>query len=391
MSYEEGAAPHNLLIVDDEEDVQPMFRQAMRRDVRRGRYVLHFATSGLEALEVLRAEPGIDLVITDINMPEMDGLALLGELATAQLDLRAVVLSAYGDMSNIRTAMSLGAVDFVTKPVDFDDMAETIDRTLRNLEQWRAVASNRSRLASLQRELEIAAQIQRSVLPVGVPMAPGYTLAAYLDPAQEVAGDFYDFLSFQDGRVGLVVADVCGKGIPAAMVMMSTRTMLRGAAIGTCDPAAILAEVNSLICQNNPLAMFVTAFVCILDTRSATLEYSVAGHPPALLLGADGRVVLLDQSVSPALGLMAASQYRNVVLEMERGDVLMAYTDGVIEAEDGDGRMFGEDRLLDLFRGGDLAGADQVVGRLRAVLTDFGGGAPLADDVTVVGVGRSPA
>ena len=143
--------PYKLLVVDDEDDVAPMFRQSMRPDVRAGRYRLLFAGSGVEALERLEKEPDVDLVITDINMPQMDGLTLLGHPAERSCDLRSVVLSAYGDMKNIRSAMSLGAFDFVTKPVDFDDMRETIERTLRSLEQWREALSYRDELISLRR------------------------------------------------------------------------------------------------------------------------------------------------------------------------------------------------------------------------------------------------
>ena len=163
-------------------------------------------------------------------MPDMDGLTLLGRLAECSHDLRSVVVSAYGDMRNVRAAMGLGAVDFVIKPVDFDDMRETIDRALRNLEQWREAMASRDRLVSLQRELEFAGMIQRSVLNPEFTGLEGYEIHSLLEPARKVSGDFYDVMCLEDGRVGLVVADVSDKGVPAALLMMAARTLVRGTA-----------------------------------------------------------------------------------------------------------------------------------------------------------------
>ena len=166
--------PFKLLVVDDEEEVMPIFRQRMRREVRGGVYELFFARSGVEALEILDSHPDVDLVITDINMPEMDGLTLLERLRASDADLRAVVLSAYGDMANIRAAMNLGAFDFVLKPVDFDDLRVTINRTRENLREWRAAMEFRDQLTSLRQEIGIAGRIQQSVLPVSFPVIEGY-------------------------------------------------------------------------------------------------------------------------------------------------------------------------------------------------------------------------
>ena len=171
---------YNVLVVDDEEDVPPMFRQHLRRDVRQGRYMLYFADSGVQALQRLAEEPNMDLVVTDINMPEMDGLTLLERLAESGRELRSVVLSAYGDMSNIRAAMNRGAFDFIVKPVDFADMRVTIERSLENLEAWREAVASRDKLVSLNRDLEIAWRIQNSLLPRVFPAHSGYDLHGQL-------------------------------------------------------------------------------------------------------------------------------------------------------------------------------------------------------------------
>ena len=283
VAVEEG--PFRLLVVDDEDEVVPIFRQRMRREVRNGVYELVFARSGVEALEVIdRDDSPIDLVITDINMPEMDGLVLLDRLRSRGVELRSIVLSAYGDMANIRAAMNLGAFDFVLKPVDFGDLRSTIDRTLANLTDWRSAMASRDQLVSLNREIDIAGRIQQSVLPASFPSIEGYGIHAMIHPARVVAGDFYDVMRLEGGRTGLLIADVCDKGVPAAMVMMSCRTLIRGAAIGLLDPGRVLSEVNDLMCENNSLSMFVTAFFGVFDPVDGSLTYANAGHPSPMLV-----------------------------------------------------------------------------------------------------------
>ena len=380
--------PYKLLVVDDEADVMPMFRQSMRQDVRRGRYELFFASSGVEALSCIASEPGIDLVITDINMPEMDGLELLGSLAGINSDCRSVVLSAYGDMKNIRAAMALGAVDFVVKPVDFDDMRGTIERTLNNLTQWREVVAERDKLVSLRRDLDIARQIQRSVLPVDFPVMEGFDVHALLDPAQEVAGDFYDVMRLDGGRVGFVVADVCGKGIPAAMIMMSARTLVRGAAIGLGDPSLVLSEVNALMSHNNPLSMFVTVSFCVLDPRNGEVVYANAGHPPPLLVRADGSASFLETHANAALGIVPDQEYFLGSCTLEPGDLLFMYTDGVNEAENAVGVQFGDDRMCEAVAGSLGRPSVEVGETLVQALRDFVVSEIKTDDVTFVVVRR---
>ena len=384
----EMSRPYKLLVVDDEDDVAPMFRQSMRQDVRQGRYQLLFAGTGVEALECLEREPDIDLVITDINMPDMDGLTLLQELSLRGCDLRSVVLSAYGDMKNIRVAMGLGAVDFVPKPVDFEDMRNTIERTLRSLMQWREAVSERDQLLSLRQELDLAGRIQQSMLPPDFPSTGGYEVDATVEPAREVAGDFYDIMRLDGGRVGLVVADVADKGVPAALMMMAHRTLIRGAAIGLGDPARVLAEVNSVICENNPQTMFVTVFFCILDPSDGTVSFANAGHPSPLLLRADGVPVPLPSVGDIVLGLLPGADYELFTLRLEPGDVLFMYTDGVTEAMNAAGEEFGEERLVGALSGAVGLSAVDCTARVVGAVREFSDGRPPSDDVTCVTLRR---
>ena len=380
---------YNVLVVDDEEDIPNIFRQHLRRDVRRGRYALHFAGSGVQALECLREHPDMDLVVTDINMPEMDGLTLLERIAESGSDLRTVVMSAYGDMRNIRASMNRGAFDFVVKPVDFEDMRVTIERSLENLVAWRDAVSSRERLASLNRDLEIAWRIQDSVLPRRFPCYTGYELHGVLEPARTVSGDFYDVVRLDGDRLGLVVADVSGKGVPAAMLMMSARTLVRGLAIATGDPGEVLSEVNEVLSDGNPLLTFVTMVFAIFDPSDGSVTFGNAGHDRPLLVGPGGVCEDLGAGGELVLGLEPGQRYSVCRVELEPGQGFCIFTDGVTEAQNAEGAMFGRDRLREVLQeaGTDGAGANRMVSHVVEAVRDFSGGVP-DDDVTCLVVSR---
>ena len=164
-----GQRPPKILVVDDEPDLEPLVQQRLRRSIRAGRYQFVFSHNGVEALERLRREPDIDLVVSDINMPQMDGLTLLEQIPKVDPNLRSIIISAYGDMKNIRTAMNRGAFDFVTKPLDFEDLQVTIDRTLSHMAEWREALAARDKLVALENELELARKMQQSILPAKFP------------------------------------------------------------------------------------------------------------------------------------------------------------------------------------------------------------------------------
>ena len=300
---------NKILVVDDEPDLERLVRQRMRRDIRAGRYSFVFARDGVEALELLAQSPDIDMVLSDINMPKMDGLTLLAQIPSVDPNIRAVIVSAYGDMKNIRTAMNRGAFDFITKPIDFDDLRVTIERTLQNLAVWREALASRDKLVKLEQELGIARRMQKSILPTEFPSGPGYEVFAAMQPARAVGGDFYDVLRLEDGRLGLAVADVSDKGVPAALFMMSSRTLLKGAAIGRREPGKVLQEVNDLLSADNDAMMFVTIFYAIFNPASGELAYANGGHNAPLVVHADGEAEMLPQTGGIAAGVMSDFAY----------------------------------------------------------------------------------
>ena len=383
--------PYKILVVDDEPDVEPLVLQRMRRDIRRRKYEFVFAQNGIEALEVLRHDDDIDMVISDINMPQMDGLTLLGQIAEMNPNIRSIIVSAYGDMQNIRTAMNRGAFDFVTKPLDFGDLRLTIERTLRHLEEWREALASRDKLVALQNELDVATGIQKSILPTQFPMGNDYQVFANMEPARNVGGDFYDVVSLEDDRIGLAIADVSDKGVPAALFMMSSRTWMKGSAIGNPEPSEVLEEVNSLLHEDNETQMFVTVLYAVYDPDTGDFTYASGGHDAPLLIRADGTSELLPLTGGIALGLIPGLEYSQNSVTLNQGETLVLYTDGVTEAMNGDGEQFGVERLREVFSNAAPKDSSEATRMIFEAVNAFADGAAQSDDITCLTLRRSEA
>ena len=383
--------PWRILVVDDEPDLEPLVLQRMRRQIRSGKYEFVFAGNGLEALEKLRTDDSIDLLLSDINMPQMDGLTLLSQVSSIHQDLRAVIISAYGDMANIRTAMNRGAFDFVTKPVDFDDLQITIERTVQHLQQWREATASRDKLVTLQNELDIAANVQQSILPGDFPSSDKYQTCANMVPARNVGGDFFDFVSLPQDCVFATVADVSDKRIPAALCMMSSRTALKGAAIGSGSPGAALAEANRVLQADNPTAMFVTVISAVYDPHNGQCTYASGGHDPPVVVHADGKASQLPSTGGIALGIVPGLSFAEETVKLEPGETLLLYTDGVSEAMNVDQEEFGIKRILELFNGRPPRDADEATAVIFEAVAEFAGEAPASDDITCLTLHRSAA
>ena len=384
--------PYRILMVDDEPDLEPLVLLRMRRKIRAGTYSFLFAHNGVEALDMLAEHDDIDLVVTDINMPQMDGLTLLEQIPNvAGDDIRCIVASAYGDMKNIRTAMNRGAFDFVTKPVDFEDLQITIERTLRHLEEWREALSARDKLTALQNELDLASSTQQSILPKTFPQTTDYQVFASMEAARNVGGDFYDVIRLEDGQVGLAIADVSDKGVPAALFMMSSRTLLKGAAIGSPDPGDALREVNELLYDENESLMFVTVLYSIYDPASGALTYASGGHDAPLLVRSDGTSALLPLTGGVALGIVSDVRFHSRTVQLEPGDTVVFYTDGVTEAMNGDGEQFGVPRMSEVYEATPPQDAEGAAKATFDAVRDFVGDTPQSDDVTCLALHRSAA
>ena len=382
---------YKILVVDDEPDVEPLVLQRMRRDIRRKKYEFVFAQNGIEALEVLDRDEDIDMVVSDINMPQMDGLTLLGQIAERNPNIRSIIVSAYGDMQNIRTAMNRGAFDFVTKPLDFGDLRLTIERTLRHLEEWREALASRDKLVALQNELDVASGIQQSILPTEFPQGDAYQVFANMEPARNVGGDFFDVVSLEDDRIGLAIADVSDKGVPAALFMMSSRTWMKGAAIGNPEPSEVLEEVNSLLYDGNDTQMFVTALYAVYVPETGEFTYSSGGHDAPLLIRTDGSSELLPLTGGIALGIIPDLKYGQNTVMLNPGETILLYTDGITEAMNNEGEQFGVERMREVFANSIPKDSDEATQTIFNAVNEFADGAAQSDDITCLTLRRSEA
>lgn len=373
---------HKILMVDDESDLEQLVRQRMRREIRSKQYAFLFAGDGVEALEVLKEHDDIDLVLSDINMPRMDGLTLLEKIPDVDTDLRSVVISAYGDMKNIRAAMNRGAFDFVTKPIDFDDLRVTIDRGLRQLAMWREAETAKDNLLTLQSELDVANSMQQSILPKRFPKNEHYELFGSMAPARNVGGDFFDIIRLEKGRLGIAIADVSDKGIPAALFMMSSRTLLKGAALGCDDPGTVVTVVNDQLQDGNDANMFVTLFYAVFDPESGKLHYANGGHNPPLIVHKDGSSTVLPLTGGVALGVAPQFTFTTELAQLQPGEALVLYTDGVSEAENAASEEFGMDRFREVFAKAAPENARTANDAVFAAVRKFAGNRSQSDDIT---------
>ncbi len=380
---------YKILVVDDEPDLEPLILQRMRRNIRSGRYAFVFAHNGVEALEVLQRDTDIDMVVSDINMPQMDGLTLLEQIPKVDPNIRSVIVSAYGDMRNIRTAMNRGAFDFVTKPLDFEDLQITIERTLTHMAEWKEALQSRDKLVAIQNELDVASKIQQSILPTSFPEGDGYEVYGNMLPARNVGGDFFDVVLLENDKIGLAVADVSDKGVPAALFMMSSRTLLKGSAIGHGAPGDVLSEVNDLLNEDNETFMFVTVIYAVFDPQTGDVTYANGGHNNPLLVRPDGSSEELPMTGGIALGVMPDLEYRQNSVTLHADETLVLYTDGVSEAMNSVGEEFGVERLQQIFLEHPPTTARAANEAILKAVSDFAGGTPQSDDVTCLVLRRT--
>jgi phosphoserine phosphatase RsbU/P len=305
-------------------------------------------------------------------------------------DIQPVVVSAYGDMKNIRTAMNCGAFDFLTKPIDFDDFRITVAKALQQLRMVKESSENRERLAAIQRELSIACTIQQSILPRADPQFVGpapVDVAATMLPARSVGGDFYDYFLVDPERLGLVIGDVSGKGVPAAIFMAVGATVLETVAMRGGAPGECLTQVNVHLCQQNRAEMFITLFYGILNVRTGELQFAAAGHnPPYRITPERAPTVLTAEAGGLPLGLFEAESYGTRSLVLLPGETLVLYTDGVTEAMNVGGQQFTSARLMAFLQRSNIPSAVDLVNGVVAAVGEFAAGREQWDDLTVLAV-----
>jgi sigma-B regulation protein RsbU (phosphoserine phosphatase) len=379
--------PFKVLIVDDEPDLEVLIRQRFRKKIKDGEFEFVFAHDGQEALNKLDEDPDLDVVMSDINMPVMDGLTLLLRLADIDRVLKTVIVSAYGDMQNIRTAMNRGAYDFLVKPIDFADFEITLNKTIEELQSIKEGLRAREELSAIQHELSIASRIQQSILPRVFPPFPGrsdFEIYAQMTPAREVGGDFYDFFLVDKDRLGFVIGDVSGKGVPAAIFMAVCRTLLKATALQGLTAGECIKYVNDVLTRQSDTAMFVTIFYGILHTNTGELEFCIAGHNPPYIVTSSGDVRTLSEPAGMIAGAFEQASFETGRTRLNAGDSIFLFTDGVTESLAANGEFYTEQRLRGVLERAPGGLAEEMVSTVVSEVRIFSAGAIPSDDITAL-------
>ena len=316
-----------------------LISQKFRKSIRDKEYSFIFAQNGIQALEQLDNNPNISLILSDINMPEMDGLTFLSKLKDRKnAEIKTVMVSAYGDMENIRTAMNRGAFDFITKPINFEDMEITIAKTVEELNQYKKFQKDRDNLVSIQKDLSIAYDIQQSMLPKNFPAFPGRTdfdLHGVLQPAKTVGGDLFDYFLIDEDHLFFMVGDVSDKGISAALFMAITKSLFNSnfSNGNYSDMVEEISKINRALSQNNDSMMFVTVFVCILNLKTGEVNYVDGGHECPLILRGGKKVEVFKKKNGFPICIDPNFQYKQYQFNLQPGDSIVLYTDGLEDAQ----------------------------------------------------------
>jgi sigma-B regulation protein RsbU (phosphoserine phosphatase) len=376
-----------VLAVDDTPENLDVVKGILASD-----YTVKAAINGEMALKIVEKAPP-DLILLDIMMPGMSGYEVCEQLKSnpATRDIPVIFLTAMEQTTDEAKGFDLGAADYITKPVN-PPILEARVRTHLALkhsmdELQAAYAIIKKQKDRMQEELNVGHTIQMSMLPrdfPAFPERPEFDLHALLTPAREVGGDFYDFFLLDEDHICLVVGDVSGKGVPAALFMAVTQTMIKTAAKGDFSPASIVTRVNDALSSDNPTSMFVTLFLAIIDFRTGQFTYCNAGHNPPYVARAAGKLDCLNQRHGVVMGAMEGLAYGESEGALEEGDALFAFSDGVTEAMDTDGRLYGEERLEHVLGQFESAAAEQLTGQALQSVEDFARGAEQADDITIL-------
>jgi len=367
-----------VLIVDDVKANVDMLVEALRGD-----YKLSVALGGEAALRAVEKSPP-DLLLLDIVMPELDGYEVCRRLRAdpATRDLPVMFLSSLEDVKDKAKGFELGANDYLTKPFEILEVKARVNSLLKAKAYADAVK------AAQERDMTIAREIQLGLLPsdFGARSAgTAWDVHAVIEPARHVGGDLFEVLRLSEDRMVLAVGDVCGKGITAALFMAVAVTLLRTLARQCETPDEILRRLNDELAAQNPRGMFVT--MACLDVRGSKVTCANAGHDTSLLVGS-GSLRSVFPSTGTVLGMFPDQPYSSESVELAPRDTLVLSTDGVSEAADPGGALFGEEGLHACFAKGAGASAADSVERLLASVRAFAAGAPQSDDITILALQR---
>jgi phosphoserine phosphatase RsbU/P len=375
MPQQTDPAPARVLVADDQPDVLEALRWLLTGEG----YEAQFVSSTDAVIERLRAE-SFDLLLMDLNYSRdttsgREGLELIPRVRAHDPALPIVVMTGWGSIDTAVEAMRRGAKSFVQKPWEDVTLLEILEREIAE------ARAARRRDQRQQRELEDARLIQRGLLPTSVPPVAGLDVAVAWQPANGVGGDCFDTLAFSSA-LGVSIADIAGKGLPAALLMSNLQAAVRAFAQESSPPSSVCSSVNRLLCRNMASGRFATFCYARIDPASRRIVYSNAGHNRPMLIRADATVAQLSEG-GMVLGVFPETAYEQAELPLASGDRLVFYTDGITEARNVDGDEYGEERLTAAALALRTQSPEAMKDALLAEVNTFTGGR-FDDDATLI-------
>jgi len=377
-----NAAKKTVLLVDD----APANIQVVH-SILKSTYKIRIATNGEKALEIANQSPAPDLILLDVMMPQMDGYEVCSRLKSGPdtRDIPVIFLTGQTETDDETKGFEVGAVDYIHKPFSPAVVKARVHThlVLRGIREQLA-----RQLLTIQHEMETARQIQLSILPREIPVIEGLDIAARYIPMTSVAGDFYDFILIDEQRIGVLVADVSGHGMPAALISSMLKIALAAQIGCASDPARVLAGLNRAL-YGKFQGHFVTAAYILVDTGRQSLRYAGAGHPPLIVRdnSAEETRELVENGLF--LGFVPDATYTEVEIPFREGDWSVLYTDGILEARNLSEEQFGVDRFKLFLQSNHGLSAGQFVDRLLDELSrwsDTASGREPEDDITLLAI-----
>ncbi len=372
-----------ILVFDEEEDTEDLFLQKFRYQIEDGTYEFSFTTSLAQVEELLKSS-SFDIFVSDINVDGIDGINFISQLRKDHPLMRSVVISAYGDINTLRAVMRGGAHDFVIKPIDFKDLTETLQKTAKVVFSLKQAEATNQKLVAISDELDVSAKLQKSILPGNVLKKGNIEIFADSIPAAEVGGDFYDFFWLSETKLGIVMADVSGKNISAAMFATIAKTLIKSFSRIYSSPAECFKNVNTMLCQENVTTMFVTAMYGIIDIEKNEITYTNAGHLPIAVVSQGCEPKFLECDPAMALGIFDETEFFDNVHIFSPGEVILLYTDGVPEAANAEGEEYDYERFVSVLRENTKLSPALLTQEIIKSIRQFTKGAPQSDDITTL-------
>ena len=370
-----------LLVDDDSENIQVV------HSILKDRYKLRVATNGAKALELAKVEPLPDLILLDVMMPQMDGYEACGLLKADQRtrDIPVIFLTGKTEVADETRGFEVGAVDYIHKPFSPPIVTARVRNHLMLRDAHETVARQ---LVAINSELEMARQIQLSILPRQTPQLPGLAIEARYLPMSSVAGDFYDFLVIDEKHLGILIADVSGHGLPSALIASMLQTAFAAQGPNASDPARVLSGLNKAL-SGKFRSDYVTAAYLFVDMEKCTVDYGGAAHPPLLRWRSETGSTAECVQNGLMLGPFPDPPYSATTFSLNDGDRIVLITDGIIEATDSAGNDFGMERLRQIVDSNHALPvnrfADAVLGEL-ARWSEEAIGARQSDDITLLAI-----